>query len=84
MEELIRKLNDPKTKAKEFARAILECNEYKNFMKYYEELQTNPTAQNLLRQFRQKQMELQWNGFDSNTLEELRDLQMKINKNGTI
>lgn len=84
MEELIRKQNDPKTKTKEFARAILECKEYKNFIRYNEELQRNQTAQNLLRQFQQKQMELQWNGFNPNTLEELRDLQMKIRKNDTL
>ncbi|MEM2917971.1 MAG: YlbF family regulator [Candidatus Altiarchaeota archaeon] len=84
MEELLRKQNDPKRKAKEFAKAIVECDEYKNFIKFNEELQKNQTAQNLLREFQQKQAELQWNGFDPKTLEELRDLQMKINKNDII
>lgn len=84
MEELVRKQNDPKNKAKEFAKAIVESEEYKNFIKYNDQLQRDQTAQNLLRQFQQKQMELQWNGFNPNTLEELRDLQIKINKNNTV
>lgn len=84
MKELVKKQNDPKTKVKEFAKAILECKECKNFIKYNEELRRNQTAQNLLREFQQKQRELQWIGFNPNTLEELRDLQMKINKNETI
>jgi len=84
MEELIRKQSEPKTKAKEFARAILECKKYKNFIKYNEELQKNQTAQNLLTQFQQKQMELQWSGFNSDILEELKKLQMKISKENTL
>jgi len=84
IEELLRKQKDPKMEAKKFANAIIECDEHKNFIKCNEELQKNQTAQNLLREFQQKQMELQWYGFDPKTLEELRDLQMKINKNVTI
>lgn len=84
MEELVTKYNDPRKKAKEFAEAILESEAYKNFINSDEELKRNQPAQNLLREFQQKQMELQWNGFNPNTLEELRDLQMKINKNETI
>lgn len=84
MEKLLRNQKDPRTKAREFAKAIIESKEYKNFIKYNEELQKNQAAQNLLKQFQQKQMELQWNGFNSKTLEELRDLQLKINQNNTI
>lgn len=84
MEELLKKQNDPKREAKEFAKAILESGEYKNFITSNEELEKNQSSQNLLRDFQQKQMELRWNGFDPKILEELRDLQMKINKNDTI
>lgn len=84
IEELSRKQNDSKTKAKEFANTIVESEEYKNFIKFNKELEKNQTTQNLLREFQQKQMELRWNGFDPNTLEQLKDLQMKINKNEVI
>jgi len=75
---------DPKEKTKEFAKAILNCDEYKNFIKYNEDFQKNQTAQNILREFQQKQIEIQGNGFNPNTFEELKDLQMKINQNDTI
>lgn len=56
MEELVRKLNDPKTKAKEFAKAIVECEEYRNHIQYNEQLRKGQTAQYLLREFQQKQI----------------------------
>lgn len=84
MRGFLKKQNDPKRKAKEFAQTIIECDEYKRFIKCNEELQKNQTTQNLLREFQQKQMELQWMGFNPKTFEELRDLQMKISKDNTI
>jgi len=84
MEKLIVNQKSPKIKTKEFAKAIVDSNEYSSFMKYNKELKDSQTAQDLLRQFQQKQMELQRNGFDPDTLEELKDLQMKINQNDTI
>ena len=84
MEEIIRKQNDWRIKLKDFANAIVESEEYRNFVECDEKLKMDKTAQNFLRQFRQKQMELQWGWFNSKTFEELRDLQMKINENETI
>lgn len=84
MKEMIDKQNSAKTKAREFAQAILDCEEYKNFIKYSDELEKNQTAQNLLKQSQEKQRELQWNGFNANTFQELRELQMDINKNEII
>lgn len=84
MGELVRKQNDPKTKAREFAGAIIECEEYNDFMKFSEKLEKDQTAQDLLKQFQEKQRELQWYGLNPKTLEELRSLQMKIIKNETI
>ncbi len=74
IEELSRKQNDPKTKAKEFANTIVESEEYKNFIKFNKELEKNQTAQNLLREFQQKQRELQGLWFDPDTLEQLKNL----------
>ena len=65
MKEMIDKHNSAKTKAREFAQAIFDCEEYKNFIKYADELEKNQTAQNLLKQSQEKQ----------------RELQMEINKN---
>lgn len=84
MKEMIDKQDSAKTKAKEFAQAIVDCEEYKNFMKHYEALEKNQKAQSLLKQSQEKQRELQWVGFSANTFQELRELQMEINKNETI
>lgn len=84
IEQINRKINDPRTKAKEFSQAIVECDEYKNFIKFDEELQRNQSAQKLLKDFQQKQMELQMGGFNPNTLEELKELQMEIRNNEAI
>ncbi len=84
IKELTKKQNDPRTKAKEFSQAIVECDEYKNFIKFDEELQRNQSTQKLLNDFQQKQMELQMGGFNPNTLEELKELQMEIRNNEAI
>ncbi len=34
MKGLVKKVNGPKTKAEEFAKAIIECEEYNNFIRY--------------------------------------------------
>lgn len=82
--ELSKEKFDPKIKAEEFAKAILECEEYKNFIRHNEELQKDERAQRLLNEFQQKQMEMQWSDFDPKILEELKELQIEINNNQTI
>ena len=84
MKEMIEKQNSAKTKTREFAQAILDCEEYKNFIKYTDELEKNQTAQDLLKQSQEKQTELQWNGFNPNTFQELEELQTQKNKNEVI
>lgn len=84
MKEMIGKQNSAKTKAREFAQAILDCEEYKNFLKGSEALEKDETAQNLVKQSQEKQRELQWNGFNPNTFQELQELQAQINKNEVI
>jgi len=84
LKEIINKQDSAKTKAKEFAQAIVDCKEYKNFMKCYEALEKNQTARSLLKQSQDKQKELQRIGFNANTFQELRELQKEINKNETI
>ena len=84
MKQMIDKQNSAKTKAREFAQAILDCEEYKNFIKCSEVLEKSQMAQNLLKKFQEKQMELKRNGFNPNTFQELNELQEQINKNEVI
>ncbi|MCM8830690.1 MAG: YlbF family regulator [Candidatus Omnitrophica bacterium] len=83
IQERLSELNDPKRKAREFAKAIVESPTYKNFIDANKEVQENQELQNLLREFQEKQLELQWKGFDQKILQELRDLQEKLNTNST-
>ncbi len=84
IKELAKKQNDPRAKTKEFSQAIVECDEYKNFIKFNEELQKNQSAQKLFKDFQEKQMEWQMGGFNPSTLEELKELQMEIRNNEAI
>jgi len=80
MENIAKRQNDPKAKAKKFALAILECDEYKSFLKSSRDLENDKEAQKLLEGFQQKQMELRYS-FNPKIMDELRRLQMKINQN---
>jgi len=73
-----------KNKTKEFANAILECEEYKAFMENSEKLNKNSEAQKLLKESQEKQMVLRFNGFNPSLMDELRELQIKINQNKII
>ena len=73
-----------KNKAKEFAKAILECEEYKAFIENTEKLNKNAEAQKLLKEFQENQMVLRFNGFTPQLMDELRELQIKINQNKII
>ncbi len=64
MKELVKSQKDPKIKAKEFVKTIVDSQEYRDFNKYRKQLHGDQTAQNLLRKFKQKQIELQENGFN--------------------
>ena len=86
MENMTKGQNDARTKAdvkaktREFALAILEYDEYKNFLKNSRDLENDRETGKLLEDFQQKQMELRSN-FDPRIMDELRGLQMKINQN---
>jgi cell fate (sporulation/competence/biofilm development) regulator YlbF (YheA/YmcA/DUF963 family) len=73
-----------KSKTKEFAKAILECEEYRAFIENAEKLNKNAEAQKLLKEFQENQIVLRWNGFNPALMDELRELQTKINQNKTI
>ena len=76
----VRTKADVKTKAREFASVILECDEYKNFLKSSRDLENDRETGKLLEDFQRKQMELRYR-FDPRLMDELRGLQMKINQN---
>ena len=78
------KKDNPVNKAKEFAKAIVESEEYLDFVKCSEEFDKNQAAQGLLRQFQQKQREMQWGGFNPNAFEELKTMQERISQDKVI
>ena len=80
---MIKMGSEPREKAKEFAKAILESDEYKRFLRCSGELEKNQQIQGLLKEFQEKQIELQ-KSFVPGTLEELKELQMKINGSAEI
>jgi len=67
-----------------FSKAILESPEYKNLIKCDEALAKDQNAQDLLRDYRLKQLELQRKGFDRGILSELNDLEAQLKSNETL
>lgn len=78
------KQDDIRNKAQDFANSILECEEYKEFIKNSENLNKNTEAQAILKRFQEKQMELRIKGINSELMDELRKLQLNINQNQAI
>jgi cell fate (sporulation/competence/biofilm development) regulator YlbF (YheA/YmcA/DUF963 family) len=66
-----------------FGQAILDSSEYKNLIKCNENLVKDQEAQDLLREYRLKQLELR-KGFDRKVLGELNDLETQLKNNETL
>ena len=71
-------------KTEEFSRAILDCGEYKEFIKNSENLNKDATVQNLLKRFQEKQIKLVSGDFSPALLDDLKRMQTEINQNRTI
>ena len=67
-----------------FGKAIVESGEYRNLIQCDEELNKDQNAQDLLGEYRLKQLELQGKGFDRNVLNELNDLEEQMKNNETL
>jgi cell fate (sporulation/competence/biofilm development) regulator YlbF (YheA/YmcA/DUF963 family) len=67
-----------------FGNAIVESEEYRNLIQCNEELNKDQTAQDLLREYRLKQLELQGKGFDRRVLGELNELETQMKSNETL
>ena len=76
--------DDLKGHVNTFAKAILECEEYRTFMQCNEDLENNKDAQNILRRYQLKQQELQWSGYDAGNLDELKELRTRVNNDETL
>jgi len=75
---------DVKERVQAFARAILETEEYRAFMRANEALQQDETARDLLNLFQLKTAEVQRTGFDATGLDALKALQGKVKENETL
>jgi cell fate (sporulation/competence/biofilm development) regulator YlbF (YheA/YmcA/DUF963 family) len=67
-----------------FGKAIVESGEYRNLIQCDEELNKDKGAQDLLQEYRLKQLELQGKGFDRKVLGELNDLEAQMKSNETL
>ncbi len=67
-----------------FSKAILNSPEYQKLIQCDEALDNDPKAQDLLRDYRLKQLELQRKGFDRGILAELNDLETQLKSNETL
>ncbi|WP_048152567.1 YlbF family regulator [Methanolacinia paynteri] len=67
-----------------FGKAIVESEEYLNLIRCDEELNKDQMAQDLLREYRLKQLELQRKGFDRKVLGELNELEAQMKSNETL
>lgn len=68
----------------EFIAAIMESEQYQQFVDSQRQLKTDETAQELLREFQAKQQQLQRSGFDQETMGELREIKADMEDNETI
>ena len=66
-----------------FGKAIVESGEYRKLLQCDEELNKDQGAQDLLKEYRLKQLELQ-KGFDRKVLNELNDLEAQMKNNETL
>lgn len=66
-----------------FGKAVLESDEYRNLLQCDEALNNDKEAQDLLRDFRLKQLELR-KGFDREVLGELNEMEERLKKNETL
>jgi cell fate (sporulation/competence/biofilm development) regulator YlbF (YheA/YmcA/DUF963 family) len=73
-----------KQKTEEFAEAILQCEEYKEFVSSYDEYISNAEVEELLRTFESKRNDLYGDRFSPSLMDELKGLQEKINTNPII
>ena len=78
------KLNTPIEKAKEFAKAIVESDEYKRFMLCNEAYQNDLESRRLLAQYQSYQRRLKLGRFEPGIMDKLKELQIKVSQNEII
>lgn len=77
-------MSDPVEKAKDFAKAIVESDEYKKFVQCNMVLQENTSSKRLLAQYQSKQRRLRLGRFEPGLMDELKSLHDKVAVDETI
>ena len=67
-----------------FLDTLRDSETYRQFIEATEQLQADPEATALVREYQQKQQRMEENGFDQSIMSELRDLQTEISNNEII
>lgn len=77
-------MSDPVEIAKEFAKAIVESEEYKRFIQCNKVLQENTSSKRLLAQYQSKQRRLKLGRFEPGLMDELKNLHEQVIVDETI
>ncbi|GAB7089792.1 halo-CC-star protein HcsL [Halorubrum luteum] len=75
---------DVEPKLRAFLEAIKRSETYREFVEADEQLQDDPDALALLREYQQKRMGMQRGGFDESAMAELRDLRQEMDDDETL
>ncbi|MCX6655301.1 MAG: YlbF family regulator [Candidatus Bathyarchaeota archaeon] len=77
-------MSDPVEKAKDFANAIVDSDEYKRFVQCNKALEENTSSKRLLAQFQSRQRRLKLGRFEPGLMDELKNLNDKVAVDETI
>lgn len=77
-------MSDPVEKAKEFAKSVVESDEYRRFLESNKALQENASSKRLLAQYQSRQRRLKLGRFEPGLMDELKDLYDKVVVDETI
>jgi arsenite-transporting ATPase len=83
-ESVKEEMSDPVEKAKEFAKAIVDSDEYKKFVQCNKAIQENTSSKRLLAQYQSRQRRLKLGRFEPGLMDELKDLHDKVAADETI
>jgi cell fate (sporulation/competence/biofilm development) regulator YlbF (YheA/YmcA/DUF963 family) len=77
-------MSDPVEKAKDFANAIVDSDEYKRFVQCNKALEENTSSKRLLAQYQSRQRRLKLGRFEPGLVDELKNLHDKVTADETI
>jgi cell fate (sporulation/competence/biofilm development) regulator YlbF (YheA/YmcA/DUF963 family) len=77
-------MSDPVEKARDFANAIVDSDEYKRFVQCNKSLEENTSSKRLLAQYQSRQRRLKLGRFEPGLMDELKNLNDKVAVDETI